>query len=291
MIELIVPLIILFVVEGVLMGVCLLLKRNLKSLNSSKLNELFSTVILVLSFIFIFELIYWAFYIPQGFPPGPGLTNADWLSFLSGYLGFAGALIMAWLVYKQDKKINELTMQEYQVVFRPIVEGLNTKTYTDQEASYVFYKLENQIKLYAKHDIDLVSSKTPGENIGISVPEVLPVFYFSIVNTGKLKVDKFCFDEVNIVSPEDGIKKYQFSFRKSNGGNILNGSYSILPGSSLYACLILHTFPKQMPTSRFELSFHYFIGAHQESQSAEFWVERNTQGILFFTDGENEVHL
>lgn len=41
------------------------------------------------------------------------LSASDWLGFLGGYLGFSGSLIMAYLVYRQNKTINNLTLSEY----------------------------------------------------------------------------------------------------------------------------------------------------------------------------------
>ncbi len=142
-------LLIIIISEVLLIGICLLLKQRFKN----KINDLCSIIVLSLVLALGFELIYCAFYDQIGFPPGNNLTNSDWLSFLSGYLGFAGSLIMAWLVYKQDKKINELTMQEYQVVFSSVVKGLETKIYSKEEQDAVFYRPKNQPELYIKHDI------------------------------------------------------------------------------------------------------------------------------------------
>ena len=109
---------------------------------------------------------------------------------------------------------------------------------------------------------------------------------------GKLKVDKLCFDSVKTLSPETGTVDCTFSFCKYDGGNILNGSHSILPESSLNICLALHDLPKEISISTFEILFHYYIGEHKEIQSISFFVERNPQEKMFlFVDGENTVAL
>ena len=276
-------LLIIIISEVLLIGICLLLKQRFKN----KINDLCSIIVLSLMLALGFELIYCAFYDQIGFPPGNNLTNSDWLSFLSGYLGFAGSLIMAWLVYKQDKKINALTMQEYQVVFSSVVKGLETKIYSKEEQDAVFYRPKNQPELYIKHDIKQIKAMN---NTGLS--NCLPVLYFSLINMGKLKVDKLCFDSVKIMSPETGAVNCVFSFHKSDGGNILNGSHSILPASSLNICFILHDLPREISISKFEVLFHYYIGAHKEVQSTSFFVEWNLQEKKFLiVDGENTVSL
>ena len=44
--------------------------------------------------------VYGAFYFQAGFPAGESLDSSDWLSFLGGYLGFAGSLIMALYIFR-----------------------------------------------------------------------------------------------------------------------------------------------------------------------------------------------
>ena len=77
----------------------------------------FFFVILVVGYV----AIYCAFYYHIGFPASQGqdssalvLTASDWLAFLGSYLTFAGALIMAYLVYRQNEKITELTIADHE---------------------------------------------------------------------------------------------------------------------------------------------------------------------------------
>lgn len=202
-----------------------------------------------------FEGIYIAFYNQWGPPPGPNLENTDWLSFLAGYLGFAGSLIMAWLVYRQEKKINELLLQEYKVTLKPSVKGIELKKYSDDEMDYYFYKFGGCNDLYIKHDVELLSDY---KDVNINNSDLKSVIYFELINMGKLRVDNLCFNSVKIISPETNSIKYEFAFKKDIGGNLLNGSHQILPDNSLCVCLVFLSFPTTLSIHKLQLSLVIF---------------------------------
>lgn len=234
-----------------------------------------------------FEGIYIAFYNQWGPPPGPNLENTDWLSFLAGYLGFAGSLIMAWLVYRQEKKINELLLQEYKVTLKPSVKGIELKKYSDDEMDYYFYKFGGCNDLYIKHDVELLSDY---KDVNINNSDLKSVIYFELINMGKLRVDNLCFNSVKIISPETNSIKYEFAFKKDIGGNLLNGSHQILPDNSLCVCLVFLSFPTTLSIHKLQLSFSYFLGTHQEEKDVIFLIHRTSDGQLVFVDGKRVCH-
>lgn len=65
-------------------------------------------VLVVLGYLTIYIL----FFAQIGLPPGEGLSNKDWLSFLGGYMSFAGSLIMSIMVYRQEKRLAQLTIKQ-----------------------------------------------------------------------------------------------------------------------------------------------------------------------------------
>ena len=65
-------------------------------------------LLLVLGYL----MIYLLFFTQIGLPSGDGLSNKDWLSFLGGYMSFAGSLIMSIMVYRQEKRLAKLTVKQ-----------------------------------------------------------------------------------------------------------------------------------------------------------------------------------
>lgn len=59
-----------------------------------------------------YGVIYVLFFFQIGLPAGNELGNKEWLSFLSGYLGFAGTLIMSVMVYRQERQLAQLTLKQ-----------------------------------------------------------------------------------------------------------------------------------------------------------------------------------
>lgn len=102
--------------------VIILLVLSLLRFNRKKRDTTIITISLVL-FILIesYVVIHLFFCYQWGFPASVAqdnshdlsLSSSDWLSFLSGYLSFAGSLVMAYLVYRQSKIIDKLTISEY----------------------------------------------------------------------------------------------------------------------------------------------------------------------------------
>ncbi len=286
------------IISIVFLGIIVAVQIILNKVGVLETRSEWKVILLCLTWVFLFVailmLVYCAFYYHWGFPPGSDLQNSDWLAFLSGYLGFSGALIMAWLVYKQDKTINQLTAQEYRVTFKPVADYIELAQHSEINEEEIFVALGNAKKLYVKQDVMLDSKKCTWSNDDSHNP--IPFIYLSIINVGRLKVDKLHFDSLEIVPPqiqETGAKtpSLYYSFCEESGGNILNGSHRILPNSSFRICLIPDHFPIQLSLSILKLSFHYFIGEHEESQSIEMLIQLNALPVnkVFLSDWETEV--
>ena len=56
--------------------------------------------------------VYFLFVAQIGLPAGKDLSNREWLSFLGGYLGFVGSLVMSAMVYRQEKQLAQLTLRQ-----------------------------------------------------------------------------------------------------------------------------------------------------------------------------------
>jgi len=123
--------------------------------NKKIIVAILALLLFLISFVIIYEIIYFAFYYQIGLPAGSELTSADWLAFLGSYLGFSSSLIMAILVYKQDKRVNELVLQEYQTSFDFQITrvGILSKYDEIKHKEYTIEDSYKKSKIYKKHDL------------------------------------------------------------------------------------------------------------------------------------------
>ena len=241
--------------------------------------------IALLALVGSFAGVYAVFYGQAGLPAGEGLSSADWLSFLSGYLGFAGSLIMAWLVYRQDTKLKELTMEEYAAAFSCKIRGVQHKVDTEEERKRVLDELEPGKKthsFYFKHDVFPLTQEVPKPN-----KEEVPVLFLSLKNVGKLPVKKIRLEKVELEPYKDQQESCVFGFTTENGGNILNGKHELLPEGMLNLCLVMHSLPEKLAFSSFRLTFSFELGTKRKEQTLLFYIQVNQGSDVIVSDGEN----
>lgn len=229
--------------------------------------------------------VYGAFYFQAGFPAGESLNSSDWLSFLGGYLGFAGSLIMAWLVYLQDTRLKELTLEEYAAAFSCKIRGVQRKVDTEEERKRVLDELEPGKKthgFYFKHDVFPLAQEVPKPN-----EKAIPVLFLSLQNVGKLPVKKMRFEKVELEPYKDQKESYIYGFKTENGGNILNGKHELLPEGTLSLCLAMHSLPEKLEFSSFRLTFSFELGAKRKEQTILFYIQVNQGSDVIVSDGEN----
>lgn len=235
-----------------------------------------------------FELIYCAFFFEIGFPPGSMLNSSDWLSFLGSYLGFAGSLIMAVLVYKQDKKINDLTLQEYQTSFKLSIERsdrfvrYSRKEYED----YVIRDPLGGADVYIKHDV-LLSGTTMDYK-----EKDIPYICFKLTNAGRLGVSDVVFNSISIKTLSSAAKELNYLFDNGPGGNIWNGKHVILPMDSIMIGLVLHSFELYVGSYQCDMNISYCIGNIQQTTQVIFFCkvsEINSRKKIQFIDGKSDL--
>lgn len=226
--------------------------------------------------------VYGAFYFQAGFPAGESLNSSDWLSFLGGYLGFAGSLIMAWLVYLQDTRLKELTLEEYAAAFSCKIRGVQQARDTKKEREQVFGFWEQEpqeYRNYFKHDA-FPESQEAQEAGGKLVTKI----FLSLQNAGKLPVREMLLEKVEIQPYEKQEKLYRYNFTRENGGNILNGKHELLLEGTLNLCLVVHSLPEVLEFSAFRLTFSFKIGAQRQRQTVLLYIENS--GQVKVSDGE-----
>lgn len=237
--------------------------------------------------------VYGAFYFQAGFPAGESLNNSDWLSFLGGYLGFAGSLIMAWLVYLQDTRLKELTLEEYAAAFSIRIKALEMAADTEEDRKQIFsYLKQGQEKYvsYFKHDAFPL-----GKERQEAKENCVPKIFFSLKNAGKLPVKKLRFKEIRI-EPYEAVQEKGsadpiaescgYRFAEKGGANILNGRHELLPEGALNICLVIHSIPEKLPFSAFRLTFRFELGAKVMEQTVLFYIEVKGKDKITISDGE-----
>ena len=189
---------------------------------------------LILLFIFLGSVCVFANYSLKD--PGEDLSVADWLSFFGSYIGFAGSLIMAYVVYRQDKTINQLTLQEYQTAFEiTFVNAESCESYNDEQRYKVM--IYEGSKLYIKHDI------CP-EGYGWPPPSAtVPYLLVEIKNIGRMPVTALVLESVTFSEmPNQNYEKTLFFEKRRLGGNIMNGNYTLEPTSLVQCAFYFHGF-------------------------------------------------
>lgn len=230
--------------------------------------------------------VYGAFYFQAGFPAGESLNSSDWLSFLGGYLGFAGSLIMAWLVYLQDTRLKELTMEEYKPTFYSCIRGVMTVTDTVEGREKVFTTVEDgekTKKIYFTNDAFPVNTS---KKMFLCTEEHMPVICFTIENAGKLLAEKLRFDELKISPYGSKNAGKTYRFEEKTGGNLLSGRHEILPGKALNFCVAMHLLPDRLEFSSAQLSFSFEMKEERTNETIQFYIEKHEEKI-FVSDGEH----
>lgn len=171
-------------------------------------NSYFYIVICLSLLIVAFEIVYVFFYFQVGLPASKNqddidlkLSASDWLSFFGSYLGFAGSLIMAFVVYKQDQKITELTLQEYQPALYFRITGYSIKDINSITSPMI---KDCDSTDYLRCD----ASQT--ETYESAVPDNQRcILYISLKNIGKQPLTGFMFESIEVEQNSEYEKKYE----------------------------------------------------------------------------------
>ena len=183
------------------------------------------------------------------------LTSSDWLAFLGSFLGFAGSLVMACLVYLQSEAINKLTISEYQTAasliinkcakssdFHPFNGRLLTQAIANNSHDY-YYTLHCVFQSDKNYDCEAF--------------EVL--IFAEIVNNSKFSFKNLSFKQIKIVDTEDQNKVYMFPI-SSDPKDYTDGITEIHPGQKLKRCFMLENMPKNINISWMTIQFTYGKG-------------------------------
>lgn len=232
----------------------LLAFRRLKK-NDSTYHITITLFILIEAFI----IIHFLFCYQIGFPASVMQNNhtdlilsaSDWLNFLSGYLGFAGSLIMAYLVYHQSEAINKLTASEYLVSVslevQDCVKSVDCDNFCGKRILQPISKNSAE-KYYTFH--------CRRENDTVTDYEDFDVLIFTeLVNNSKSTIKKLSFSGIEI-REIDGGKSYSFynCFGKLDPAD---KTTEIYPGKKLKRCFMIENIPCNINLSWMTIYFTY----------------------------------
>lgn len=177
------------------------------------------------------------------------LTASDWLSFLSGYLGFAGSLIMAVLVYRQSKKIDALTISEYSTSLRFKIDDCLLSKDSLFDCSNIFQSLPGNSKLvYTFH---CSRDEKCNNSNGI-------LLFVNITNDSKVPMNALSFTAVEICEIKKGEKyeNYKYEIRKGEW-DPADKKIFLLPHESILRCFLIESLPNNIEPSWLKFKYHY----------------------------------
>lgn len=213
--------------------------------------------IVVFGLIEAYFIIHIMFCFEIGFPASAVQNNlgeydlkpVDWLSFLGSYLGFAGAFLMAYLVYRQSQIIDMFTLSEYIPALRikicdcttgdfyipgSIVQG-NPK---EAKGAYYTYLLDTKL-----------DSSIEWEECGI-------LLFYEIINSSKSIIEGVALQSVEIEEIMPAEKKIKY-FVQATKWDCVNQRTRIFPGYKVKQCIYIQKIPKKLNLSCMTINFRY----------------------------------
>lgn len=216
----------------------------------------------IIALVEIFIIIYFFFCYQLGLPASVTQDNStdltlaasDWLGFLGNYLGFSGSLVMAYLVYRQSDTINNLTISEYEPSISLIIqESVNSTEFKEKKDIFVLTNINQYIpgqknNQYYSYHCTCLSTDIKCEEYSILI-------FVKIINNSKACIRNLSFQFLEI--KELGSENVQFTFKKKDGTDPLDGYTDILPGRTLKRCFLIEKIPREIKPSWMTFYFSY----------------------------------
>ena len=210
----------------------------------------------------IFIGIHFFFCYQIGFPASVAQNNAtdlrlsssDWLSFLSGYLGFAGSVVMAYLVYRQSETINGFILSEY----KPRVSLVIQKNVKSTDYDIV------QEKFSVRHIVQHIPGRKKDEYYSYhcatdrvkddNYENFMILIFVELINNSKTPINNLSFKSLEINDITGATQGINYVNR---GGDYdpADGYTDILPGRTLKRCFLIESIPKVINTSWLTFNF------------------------------------
>ena len=238
-----------------------------------------------LGLVEVYFIIHILFCFEIGFPASAiqnsigeyALKPEDWLNFLGSYLGFAGAFVMAYLVYRQSRIIDMLTLSEYMPSLRiklckctndgAFINGsIIQRISDDSDEPYYTYRLMAE-----------VDSSTELEEFGI-------LMFFEIINDSKTIVEGIDLLSVAIKELKSKNEKVRY-YVQEDEWNPIGQSTKIFPGHKVKRCIYIEKIPKKIDLGRMTMTFKY---DNAQNFCPEIFVSKQAGKILAVFINESE---
>lgn len=247
-----------FIVLLVILILCLCRKHIVE-----KFKGAYDCIIAIMILIAVFVVIHFLFCYQIGFPGSVtqnnntdlNLTSADWLSFLGGYLGFAGSLVMAYLVYRQSERINNFTLSEYKPSASIIVQECVKSTDFGEDGGYAINAIIQNVPGFKTEEYYSYHCVTP-INDTIEFEEFQILLFVNIVNNSKTPINNLSFKSLEIKEIGSDSRCFEYVNRGENY-DPADGYSDILPSRYLKRCFLIENIPKEIKTSWMTLNFTY----------------------------------
>ena len=269
--------ILLFVILLLISIILCFLNVKRKALKGSAFSLL---ILLIFMLITLFVGIHLLFYYQVGFPASKNqaekdllLSSSDWLSFLGNYLGFSGSLVMAFIVYRQSKIIDELTISEYKPSISISIKSCNKSTEYKKDVfkdENILQVLPNASEPFYTYHCDL---EDDGKKLNIENYSIL--LFVEIYNLSKSRINQFSFKYIDFKSNDE---QYKYINRGGNWDPADNLT-QIFPGKMLKRCFLINRIPENLGLCWMVISF-----TDEENRNLEqrFLVSKRKNGILSF---------
>lgn len=258
----------------------IILKRQDKKKQNHYLVVVLAVIILIEGFVgihFIFCYQINPVSVSQDNGTDMNLNSSDWLEFLGSYLGFAGSLIMAYLVYYQSKTIDEFTIAEY----KPSLSIVNCTSIKSSECGEWFK--ENNLIQYLPDKLNEPYYTYHCEHskvAGIQYEKFNILVFVEILNNSKSVIENCSFLNIEIKQIDDNNIGYKYTIL-SEQWDPADKKTSISAGGRLKRCFLIKDIPNIIGISWFRISFKYGKDQHYDM---EVLVSKQEGEALTFLD-------
>lgn len=248
--------------------------------NSLKNRIALPVVLVTLVLIDLFVIIHIVFCYQVGFPASTTqdnqtdllLTSSDWLGFLGGYLGFAGSLVMAYLVYRQSEVINKFTISEYRPSASLIIQDCVKSSEHDN------YIKDNIIQCRPNdpedHYYTLYYYYIGNQQNELESDKIL--FFIEIINNSKLPISNISFSTITLEEFPSNSKQYEYKnyVFQDKALDPIDGLAEILPGGKVKRCLVIDNIPRTINIGWITINLTGFSCGKNHSFSAKVLVSK-----------------
>ncbi|MDO4617466.1 MAG: hypothetical protein Q4B03_08420, partial [Lachnospiraceae bacterium] len=215
-------------------------------------------ILCILTLADLFIAIHFLFCYQIGLPASVAQNNSldlslgssDWLGFLGSYLGFSGSLVMAYLVYRQSKLINDLTISDYSLSISIgscyCVKDTEFGSHFDRDNLLQYVPDDKETFYYTYHCDHEKDINSEYESFSV-------LLFFEIINNSKSTISGLSFSSIEIADI-NGNHSYCYT-NKGQEWDPADRKASIKSGAIVRRCFLLEDVPCKIDISWLRIRF------------------------------------